>query len=310
MALVLVCLLGSTLFASAAPASSNDRSTTRKVASFDVQQHGQRFWRRVARTAKPLAGEVVRRQPTAARTSGADDEVGTPYSVPPQAPTAPVAPEAKRSTSTRQRERVPSGRAAALPDPIPFTLSEIANVTAYPNVTHGKIFGEMVVDGARQRFVCSGTIVSSQNQSTVATAGHCVYDPDESVGVSAISFAPGYRNEVAPFGFWEAEKVYSTPRWTQSGDHRYDAAMLVIDQGSRPDPIQETFGSRGISFNRSPLQMFDAYGYPAGPPFDGEKLWMCDSEQSVPDDNYPSTPVPPLGMGCDMTGGSSGGGWV
>src|SRR5579884_812213 len=44
--------------------------------------------------------------------------------------------------------------------------------STYPLSTVGKIF---FTNSSGQNFVCSGTAIVSQNQSTVDTAGHCLY---------------------------------------------------------------------------------------------------------------------------------------
>jgi hypothetical protein len=59
------------------------------------------------------------------------------------------------------------------------------------------------------------------------------------------------------------------------------------------------------SYNRS--QHYLSHGYPAAPPFNGERHWICDSTLATSDNSAsPAT----MGIGCDMTGGSSGGGWI
>ena len=66
-------------------------------------------------------------------------------------------------------------------------------------------------------------------------------------------------------------------------------------------------GGRGIAFNYDRNQSFVDYGYPAAPPFDGSKLWVCEAAHATDDTSAsPAT----MGIGCDMTGGSSGGGWT
>ena len=72
--------------------------------------------------------------------------------------------------------------------------------------------------------------------------------------------------------------------------------------------LADKVGKRGIAFNKSNDQDFDAFGYPAEDPFDGEKMYRCDSP-SQGTDNDQNNPKP-IRIDCNMTGGSSGGGWV
>ncbi len=50
-----------------------------------------------------------------------------------------------------------------------------------------------------------------------------------------------------------------------------------------------------------------SHGYPAAPPFNGERLYTCTSPLQYDDT---SANPPTMGIDCDMTGGSSGGGWT
>ena len=71
--------------------------------------------------------------------------------------------------------------------------------------------------------------------------------------------------------------------------------------------LNSVVGGRGVAFNYARDQFYRSYGYPAAPPFTGERLWVCESQYSHAD---PSTNPQTMAIGCDMTGGSSGGGWV
>jgi hypothetical protein len=71
--------------------------------------------------------------------------------------------------------------------------------------------------------------------------------------------------------------------------------------------LTDRVGGRGIAFNYNRSQNYVSYGYPAAPPFTGERLWTCNSPLQASDNSAsPQT----MGIGCDMTGGSSGGGWI
>ena len=66
-------------------------------------------------------------------------------------------------------------------------------------------------------------------------------------------------------------------------------------------------GGRNIAFNTARQQNYAAHGYPAAPPFNGQRLWVCNSPL-IYDDTSANPPT--MGIDCDMTGGSSGGGWI
>jgi hypothetical protein len=71
--------------------------------------------------------------------------------------------------------------------------------------------------------------------------------------------------------------------------------------------LTSVVGGRNIAFNTARQQNYASHGYPAAPPFNGQRLWVCNSPL-VYDDTSANPPT--LGIDCDMTGGSSGGGWI
>jgi hypothetical protein len=81
-------------------------------------------------------------------------------------------------------------------------------------------------------------------------------------------------------------------------------ATMRARNGTR---LQERTGARRIAFNQGRDLHFDAFGYPAEPPFPGTRLYRCASNGQGKDSGPPPEPTR---IDCDMTGGSSGGGWV
>ncbi len=180
----------------------------------------------------------------------------------------------------------------------PFSSHEAAQ--PYPAM-QGKVF----FTEAGVNYVCSGTALTSSNRSTVWTAGHCVNDGAGTFH-SNWAFVPGYRNGSAPYGTWTARNLWTSSGWNGSGDFSYDVgAAAVATNGGQS--LTDVVGGRGIAFNYDRNQSFVDYGYPAAPPFDGSKLWVCEAAHASDDTSAsPAT----MGIGCDMTGGSSGGGWT
>jgi V8-like Glu-specific endopeptidase len=180
---------------------------------------------------------------------------------------------------------------------------EVTNPSSAPYRAHGKVF---FTSDDGYDYVCSGTVVSSPEGNTVVTAGHCAYEPETGSFVHNWMFVPAYRNGNDPYGTWVAGELFTTQAWKTSGDFRYDVAFAALESNSG-DSIQDLVGSRGIVFNQDPYQQVDAIGYPAGSPFSGEKMIDCDTQVSY---RNGKGAMAPLGIDCDMTGGSSGGGWV
>ncbi|HYH61794.1 MAG TPA: hypothetical protein VD766_08000, partial [Solirubrobacterales bacterium] len=179
----------------------------------------------------------------------------------------------------------------------------VANPSSKPFRTHGKVFFTL---GALD-YVCSGTSIKSQTKSLVVTAGHCMYSSADGGYATNFMFVPAYDNGDDPFGEWTAKRIKTTPQWENNENESYDVGMATMSKLSG-DKLANVVGSRGIAFNKGRNLNFDVFGYPAEDPFDGESMYRCDSPAEGTD-NQGGNPKPTR-IDCDMTGGSSGGGWV
>lgn len=205
-------------------------------------------------------------------------------------------------TEERMRNAIPldvvSGQKGKKPRAsFPFTRYEPATY----NPAHGKVFFS---DGAAN-YVCSGTALTSGNESVVWTAGHCV---NEGPGAfyTNWAFVPAYKDGARPYGTWTARRLLTTSGWGNQGDFSYDLGAAVVNTNGGAT-LTDTVGSRGAAFNQSASQRYLSHGYPAAPPFTGGRMFICESDLGTRDT---SANPPTMGIGCDMTGGSSGGGWV
>ncbi|MEU4605786.1 hypothetical protein AB0F43_22610 [Kribbella sp. NPDC023972] len=147
---------------------------------------------------------------------------------------------------------------------------------------------------------CSGTAVTSTNESTVITAGHCV-KLDGAFHTNWV-FVPAYNNGSTPYGTWTAKKTYATPQWVAGEDINYDVGAAVVNP-LNGQSLTDVVGGQGIAFNQARGQNMYAFGYPAAAPYDGSKLIYCSGS------TFNAFISDGIGMTCDMTGGSSGGGW-
>ncbi|MES2443602.1 MAG: hypothetical protein V4574_12295 [Pseudomonadota bacterium] len=194
---------------------------------------------------------------------------------------------------------VPGGAAAELRDPQPpcpaagCTTERVPNRTVIPYCAVGKLF--MTFDGSR--YVGSAWTIG---ESTVFTAGHCLYDNQGGAGwADNILFIPQYHNGAAPLGRWAAIEMATLNGWIAGGNDRfkYDLAAFRVDR-----PIRPATGSLGWLANAAPNQgCITGIGYPAAAPFNGEEMWRS-SGHYVGGSN-------PIQMRNDMTGGCSGGPW-
>jgi len=187
----------------------------------------------------------------------------------------------------------PPKAAASQPVPPPYT--------SQPTSTNGKVF---FTEGG-VNYVCSGTALLSGNKSVVWTAGHCVND-GAGTFVTNWAFVPAYLDGGAPYGTWTARTLLTTSGWNNSGDFSYDNGAAVVSlNGGRA--LTDVVGGVNPTFNYPRNQTYVSHGYPAAPPFNGQRLYTCTSPLRYDDT---SANPPTMGIDCDMTGGSSGGGWT
>ncbi|WP_406174195.1 trypsin-like serine peptidase [Streptomyces sp. NBC_00996] len=220
------------------------------------------------------------------------------------------------------------------PEPAPVTAQAVK--TAYhANVPEaGKVF----FDSPEGTMVCSATVVEDPahpgKSNLVWTAGHCVHAGKKGGWYRNIAFVPSYndsgkpaaqlekatRQEVAPYGVWWSDWAQTSDQWIEQGGSTggqgapYDFAVLHVtpEKGSGGKSLEETVGSAlPVNFNAPAVpkvSSITATGYPAAAPFDGQKLFQCTDKPGRL--SVAQSDPTMYRIGCTMTGGSSGGGWV
>jgi V8-like Glu-specific endopeptidase len=217
-----------------------------------------------------------------------------------------------------------------------------APVTARPVQTayHDSVpeAGKVFFDSPEGTMVCSATVVKDPahpgKSNMVWTAGHCVHAGKKGGWYRNIAFVPAYNNagenaaqlqdasksEIAPYGVWWSDWAQTSDQWIEQGGATggegapYDFAVLHVtpEKGSDGKSLEETIGSAlPVEFNAPPVPevaSITATGYPAAAPYDGQKLFQC-TDQPGRLSIVKSDPTM-YRIGCTMTGGSSGGGWV
>ena len=209
-------------------------------------------------------------------------------------------------TPARMREAIPVERSnAPTPKAKPGTGGGGTGATStevprpYPSA-HGKVF----FTDNRVNYVCSGTALVSSNSSLVWTAGHCVNEGPGNFYTNFL-FVPAYRDGLAPYGRFAGSTLLTTSGWQANGEFGVDVGSAVVGTnvvGSVPEP-----GCRGTlhRLQRGAQPERQAYGYPAARKFNGQRMRVCDTSLWG---NDTSTTPDTMGVVCDMTGGSSGGG--
>ena len=176
---------------------------------------------------------------------------------------------------------------------------EVAIPAGTALTAHGKVF----FTDSGVNYVCSGTALAGD---IVWTAGHCV-NKGPGGFYTKFMFVPAYRDGAAPYGRFAAPQLLTTPGWQLSGQYGVDVGAAIPANNEFGQSLTAAVVERSVVFNSPDNQSYKAYGYPAAGRFNGQRMRVCNTAWSRSDTS--ATP-PTMGIPCDMTGGSSGGGWV
>ncbi|MGW1609901.1 trypsin-like serine peptidase [Streptomyces sp. NPDC002285] len=239
---------------------------------------------------------------------------------------------AKEANKTVTTQDTSADQGVSDPEPAPVQAS--AEKTPYHD--NAAPVGKVFFDSPDGPAVCSGTVVKDVNHpgksNLVWTAGHCVHAGGNGGWYRNIVFVPSYNDlgkseaqlgnatpaEVAPYGNWWADWVSTSNEWIQGGSETggagaaYDYSVLHVkpEQGSKS--LEETVGAAlDVDFSApaaTEAGTMGAWGYPAAPPYNGLQMFKCLDQPG----RFSLSPALPTmyRIGCTMTGGSSGGGWV
>jgi V8-like Glu-specific endopeptidase len=264
------------------------------------------YWTRARmRNAIPLMVEPPA-APAATASASSAEPGGEPIVIPPAAPEG-WEPGTTTAVGSGLGKRPGGGGEAQ--GPIPYSSVELTDTTSYPTRTHGITFFKL----GKFDYTCSGTAVNSASGSVVMTAGHCIHEGGKGRSwAKNVTFAPGYQDKVAPFGVWPARSLFTTKGWRKRARFSGDIGAAAMHPNPAGQTVEAAVGARGIAFNQPREQTYRSYGYPVGPApkFDGESLWVCDSTFGYTDPFPEPKGLPQSAIGCDMQGGSSGGGWI
>jgi hypothetical protein len=197
---------------------------------------------------------------------------------------------AERVAGQSPKAKPGGGTAAATEVPLPYPSAE------------GKVF----FTDSGVNYVCSGSAILSTNESVVWTAGHCV---NEGPGAyyTNFMFVPAYRDGAAPYGKFVAPTLLTTSGWRTSGEFGVDLGAAVVGTNESGQSLTDAVAELPLVFNSARNQSYRVYGYPAAGKFNGQRMYVCNTAWSR---NDTSTTPDTMGVPCNMTGGSSGGGWV
>ncbi|HZT67358.1 MAG TPA: trypsin-like peptidase domain-containing protein [Acidimicrobiales bacterium] len=121
--------------------------------------------------------------------------------------------------------------------------------------------GPLFAGGPGGRHFCTASVVRSGPGDLILTAAHCVSGTG-----TGLYFAPGYRDGLAPFGYWRVTAAYVEPAWSRSAVPQADYAFLrVVPSGTaRPSRIQAAVGGETLATSPAPGTPVTVRGYPEG----------------------------------------------
>jgi hypothetical protein len=206
------------------------------------------------------------------------------------------------------------------PYPFPFTRYFVDTVlypSHYPYTTIGKLFFSQLdpSTGRVGNYVCSASSVptssaaSKVHRPVLWTAGHCVSNGAGTFSTKVI-FIPDYENGAQPYGQFVCGQLWTTTAWHSTHDFTRDMGACAIGNNQFGKTLPSTVGTLGFAWNQSRQQHWSEFGYPQAAPFNGQWMVVCESSHATDDTSVPGVGADPQGVGCDMTGGSSGGPWV
>jgi hypothetical protein len=201
---------------------------------------------------------------------------------------------------------VPASPNAGYDYPAPFT--RYTDYGKYFKSWPAKAIGVLFFYQRGYAYRCSA---ASSGYASVWTAGHCIHDGSgSSAGWSYnVIFMPSYDSGKKIGWQWLAYRLGTTYNWYTYGlpsGLGYDYAAANVLRTKRRLLIQKV-GALGFAWNWGDLLHWFAIGYPAASPFNGAKQVVCAASWAYNDTSIANWPH---GIGCDQTGGTSGGPWV
>ncbi|MFI5780625.1 trypsin-like serine peptidase [Nocardia sp. NPDC051570] len=125
---------------------------------------------------------------------------------------------------------------------------------------------------------CTATVVSSPLGNLVITAAHCIGGASRTGNLN-IAFAPGYHDNVFPYGIWTATRFMADPQWDAAvdpnikvgikgdpnakGDIDNDFGFLQLASADGSGAaVQNTTGAANIVFGKPTSGVVQVIGYP------------------------------------------------
>ncbi|MFF3020258.1 trypsin-like serine peptidase [Streptomyces sp. NPDC057939] len=170
--------------------------------------------------------------------------------------------------------------------PLGFTVG------ARPGAAADRV-GALFAGGTAGGHFCTAAVVRSEGHDLIATAAHCLDDPDTAV------FAPGYRDGETPYGVWRLTDVYTAPGWRDGEDPDADIAFATLAplDGAR---IEDVVGAFPVAGQQPDDALVTILGYPST----SETPLSCTNTTELFSGTQRRIDCP------DLSGGTSGSPWL
>lgn len=146
---------------------------------------------------------------------------------------------------------------------------------------------------------CTANVISRNN--IIVTSAHCLYTRGRGWH-SNFRFVPAERVGAAPFGVYGWQSAAIMTNWITIGGRRWDIGMIRLTNNPNTGlPVSSHVGWLGRAWDLGYVQNLHSVGY--GSNLSTQFTHICTAESF-------HAGLDVLAKGCDMTFGSSGGGWI
>lgn len=154
--------------------------------------------------------------------------------------------------------------AVTSPDTVDATLSAdtpnpVIVTKGKPDPAYNPAVGALFIEGAHY---CTASVVDSAQGDVLLTAAHCIHDGEGGDYISGISFAPGYHDGIAPYGFWDVTDEAVAPSWAAASDEDLDVGFARAHQEGNPVTIESITGANKLLTGSGFDQRITLTGYP------------------------------------------------
>jgi V8-like Glu-specific endopeptidase len=146
---------------------------------------------------------------------------------------------------------------------------------------------------------CTANVISQRN--IIVTAAHCLYTRGQGWHRN-FRFVPADRFGAAPYGVYGWQSAGIMTNWITIGGRRWDVGMIRLSNNlSTGLPVTNYVGWLGRTWDQPYIMNLHSVGYASN--LSTQYTHICTAESF-------NGGLDVLAKGCDMTFGSSGGGWL